>query len=178
VSGARWYPVGFDNPFVRNGCVPLAFTALQPIATRTADFALSLARQAQRTRARDGDDMLLNRTFGSPATQWRIHQWAALAGLRVVETFKPEYELVEAARTLPGYHHYDDDGNRVPLKITTYRRVGRPTVAQFIRGKGRKGRWLILTKRHAQACINGRLRGSVSKRDRVHFAARVDDVVE
>lgn len=176
MSGTRWFDPGFVNPFTRKHCVVIALTALQAKGNRTAEFARGLAVLAQRTRSKRKSecDYLLTPDGSSWATEWRIAEWAQIAGLKVVETYRPVYHFVEGSRELPGYHTWDDDGNRIPVRITITKRVGRPTVAQFLRTKGRRGSWFILTDSHAQASRNGRALGSVSKRDRVHFAVKVE----
>ena len=173
---ARW---DFVSPFRLNGCVPDSFTAVQDPANRTTAFASGLAMIARRTRSHDCPLMgerafLLTPRYESPATTLRINEWARLAGVRVVETFKPVVTRKIIKRTLPGYHSWNDEGERIPVQIDVWRRVGAPTVAQFLRGPGRKGRWVIFTWGHAQAGINGRPKCDVKMRSRVRYAARVE----
>lgn len=158
----KFYNPGFVNPFANYHCVPLAFTALQPPARRTAEFAILLADRARRVATSDG--YLLNKRGGSVGTRYHIAEWAKLAGFKIVDRFIPETTYVDGFRSQysPRY------GEIIDVRFT--RRVGRPTVAAFLRTTGRKGSWFILTHRHAQAAINGRLKGNVSRRDRVHAA--------
>lgn len=156
----KLYPLGFKNPFTDAHCVPLAFTActLHPSAERAQVLAF-MARQAP--NAIYGHRALLTRAGGSGATLYNVDAWARLAGLKVVETYRPEVRYQEVERN-------DQYGG------TTFvvRRQGAPTVAQFARTH-KTGRWVVLTPCHAQALVNGKVRGWSAPRSRVRGAVRL-----
>jgi hypothetical protein len=171
----------FVSPYFENGCVPDSFTAVQDKANRTTAFSANLGVVARRTRSRDfvlrgARAFLFCNDNASPATAGRINEWARISGLRVVDIFRPAVRIKVIKRTLPGYHTWNDEGERVPVKIEVCRRVGRPTVAQFLRSTGRRGRWVIITSRHMQASVNGRPKCDARLRSRVRFAARVETI--
>jgi len=153
----RLAPLGFDNPFERKHCVVLAFTCVGP--KPSAKNAVGLADCAYRRIHPVLDGItLLNRGGGARGTFLAINEWARLAGVRVVEEYEPDDSLTI------GF-----SGGR-----EVYKRVGRPTIRQFQRGKGRRGRWIVFTDGHAQAVINGKVRGWYGARSRVHRAFRVE----
>lgn len=170
--GARWFDPGFANPFPRNGCVPMAFAAVQRKGLRTTAFAMHLAATARRTLASfsrgSACEYLLNAKGSSWYTEQRIDDWARIAGVEIVARHKPEVTVryVENKNFNEDYDPYWRRENRVLS--------GRPTVAQFLRSRGRRGTWIIFTNGHAQASRAGRPLGTVSVRDRVHFAVRVE----
>lgn len=161
------YPAGFVNPFERNHCCPVAWTLVQDVANRTPDFARDLAVLARTTRTRGLP--LLSSGGSAASVKARIHDWARIAGLKIVEVFTPQVEYTNDRPRTRWSHRAGDF-------ITVYpvRRIGRPTVAQFARAKGRKGRWFILTTGHAQVSLNGRIYGTFKTRARVYFAVRVE----
>lgn len=163
------YPAGFVNPFDRNHCAVIAMTLVQGPANRTPEFARGLAVLAQNTRSRGLP--LLNSTGGAPACRSRIFDWARIAGLKIVETFDPKIVYTNGTPR-------ERWSNRVGDYIVVYPvvRTGQPTVAQFARTKGRKGRWFVLTVGHAQAVVNGRIYNTRRTRSRVYFAVRVEDL--
>jgi hypothetical protein len=145
--------LGFVSPFLYLHCVPLAFTSVRD---GDASFAESLARDARGLG-------LLNCTGGSPGTYHTAPKWAALAGLRIVETVTPEIEYAETKYT----DNWGDERRK-------YRRVGQPTVTQFRKTTGKTGRWIVLTDRHAQSLVDGKYRGWHAVRSRVIRAWRVE----
>lgn len=169
-------PLPFSNPFQKNHCVVLAFTVLR---NGTADDALKLAETAKRTRAsqfgdRFGSAFLIDRNGASTNTAGRISRWGDITGLRYIEKFEPAFEYKRTRRKLRGYYTWDDDGNHVPATIEVVQRVGRPTLAQFLRTTGRRGRWFVLVRAHAVAVINGKAYGNCEARSRVHIAFRME----
>lgn len=154
---------GFIIPFKYNHCVVTAFTAVQ--RQPTTEFALGLARSAMACpHPLLLDTPLLTARGGSPATIRSYETWAALAGLQVVEVFEPATKW---------------DGQAYTDRFGEYRwrsrEVGAPTVAGFARTH-RTGRWVVLTNRHAQAVVDGKVRGWYGARSRVIAAWRVDDL--
>lgn len=150
-------PFGFDNPFTRAHCVPLAFTCVGP--KPSAKFAVILADSAYgRVHPALWDCRLLKRSGGAPAAKLAVDEWARLALVRIVERYEPDDTLTIGYR-----------GGR-----EVYKRVGRPTVTQFRKGRGRRGRWVVFTDGHAQAVINGKVRGWFGARSRVVAAFRVE----
>lgn len=162
------YPAGFVNPFERNHCAVVSMTLVQEPANRTPEFARGLAVLAKST-CTNGNWPLLTAGGSAAACKRRIHDWARIAGLKIVEVFNPEVTYTNDSPR-------ERWSNRMGDFVTVYpvKRVGQPTVAQFARTKGRKGRWFVLTVGHAQAVINGRIYNTLHRRTRVYFAVRVE----
>lgn len=160
----RFVDLGFVSPWKRNHCVPLAFTAARG---GDAEFAISLAESAYSTphpQWRDGT-RLLNANGGAVNARIAIESWAKLAGVEIVGEFRPivRYDVASSG-------FYSRETGR-PI----YRAVknGMPTIARFLKEQGRRGRWIVFTERHAQAVVNGRVRGWHKRRARVQAAFRI-----
>lgn len=145
------------DPFERNHCVVTALTNVARVRAKAA-FARSLAESAYSVPGFAGAP-LLRRSGMARGVTFVIEKWTALAGLRLVETYRPTREWrssmyggVEVKRIAP-----------------------RPTLARFAR-EHRKGAWLVLVRRHAVAVVNGRILGSYSPRSRIEIAFRMERI--
>lgn len=162
--GWRWFTNGGieKSPFTFRHCVPLAFANVSTVRSK-AKFAVLLA-DAARVKVWDHDDSrtLLTPNGGAPFGSYP--QWCELARYRIVENYRPEPRFTEVAYTDGWGEH------RWRSRSLT------PTLAQFARTTGRRGRWIVYTNRHAQAVVNGKIRGWASPRQRVVRAIRIEEV--
>lgn len=163
------YPAGFVNPFAEKHCAVIAMTLVQEPANRTEEFARGLAVLAK-SYMTNGRWPLLTAGGSAAACKRRIHDWARVAGLRIVEVFEPKVVYTNGTPR-------ERWSSRMGDYITVYpvKRLGQPTVAQFARTTGRRGRWFVLTVGHAQAVVNGRIYNTRRTRSRVYFAVRLDN---
>lgn len=154
--GWRWYVNGgIDaSPLGPRHCVPLAYANVHS-TRKKARFAAEIAAQA-RSRVTPTGRALLNFNGGSPARTEEL--WARLCHYAIVERVEFENEVTIGFRA----------GREI------FKRHGRPTLAQFARSTGRRGRWVVYTDGHAQAVVAGKIRGWASPRQRVHYAVRVE----
>lgn len=132
--------LGFADPFARNHCVVVAFTAL---AGRDAEFAKQMAEEAYRTTRSifggnsrlTGSKMLSRSGWAHVVARADAQQWADLAGV--------------------------DLGERIDHPHCT--------LATFAK-RHRTGSYLMIVKRHAVALINGKLLGYYNPRSIVENA--------
>lgn len=161
--GWRWYVNGGieSSPFERMHCVPIAFANVST-SRRKARLAVEVADVAYGRVIHDGR-ALLARKGSSPQHTYSI--WATLFNYRVAARYEPVVRYVE-----------QEDGRWNSRTGYRVRRIGRPTLAQFARTTGRRGRWIVFTPQHAQAVVNGAIRGYASPRQRVRYAIRIENL--
>lgn len=137
----------FPDPFTRNHCAVIAWTHL---LGRGAGYAQWLAGRATRQG-------LLNSRGSAPFK--REAQWARLTGT----TVKDQRYYRRAARIAP----------HTPVRLgnLTYVREF-PTLAAFIR-KHPRGRFIVATRNHYVAVINGEAFGYYGPRSRVRYFAEI-----
>lgn len=155
----------FTDPFPVNGCVPCAFAHLTGTG---AAGARRIAARAARTAAPSRvhalrDRKLYNLRSGSgwASRPSDVRAWAKLAGLAVRETWDWWQEWTQA----------QIQAHKTGACLS--RTLHRPTVARFAR-EHPVGRWVVYTRDHAIALVDGVLYGFYQPRSRVHWAYRFD----
>lgn len=159
----RYYRLPFPRPDLPAHCVPIAYAACAGVRTAAGLARIISGARVARNPALFGTPLL--RASGSaPAASVRCtaDAWAALAGLRIVETVRPSVEIKTAWRK-----------DAFLEEVLYSRRVGEPTLARFCR-EHRTGAWVVYSNGHAQAVIRGRLKGWSSARARVRVAYRLE----
>ena len=163
---SKFNDLGFNDPWHFNHCVPLAFTAARE--DRSTEFAISLAKSARTFPNPDAPRLTLlsmkggSTSYNPPSLAW-VHAWANLAGLRVMESYEPS-RAVESVRVVNIY------GRR---RYRAMRRLAL-TLEQFRHERGAAGMWIVMTYCHAQAVVDGVVRGFHKPRSRVTRAWRVE----
>jgi len=142
------------SPFKARHCVPLAFASCS--ARPTPAMAQDIAVMA-RVRG------ILSSRGSSHATGIRRATWASLAGLKIVESFVPNTTV--RWDEIPGGRYTGWQRRRI---------IGRPTLAAFIQAHP-TGRWVVMTRGHAQAVVDGVLVQAGTARSRVIQAWRLEE---